>query len=132
MKHKALVFALLFFPFLVQASDYEIVVNRKKEGLSQAHEGKVQQNSQNWVGEVKLINHGFKDSPDLDLQYIIFVKRQDIGKKADAAEHVEKVKGSLKIASLKAGATSANNTSEVKLRQQQLDSHVIFLNGGIS
>ncbi len=43
-------------PFLAQASDYEIAVNRKKESLSQVHEGRVQQNSQSWVGEVKLTN----------------------------------------------------------------------------
>jgi len=131
MKHKALVFALMFFPILAQASDYEITVDRKKDALSQSHEGSIQHNSQNWVGEVKLTNHGFKDSPNLDLQYVVFVKRQDLGIKADAAEHVEKVRGSLQIPSVKGGATTTANTNEVKLRRQQLDPHTVFLNGGI-
>ena len=131
MKYKALVFALLFFPLLAQAKDYEITVNRKKDGLSQPNAGIVQHSTQGWIGEVKVTNRAFKPSPELELRYIIFVKRQDLGKKSNSAEHVEKLKGSIKIASIKGGATATENTKEVTLRQEKLDPGYYFANGGI-
>ncbi|MEI8233224.1 MAG: hypothetical protein WCH57_00910 [Verrucomicrobiota bacterium] len=131
MNYKSLVFAWMLFPLLAQAGDYEITVNRKKEAFSQSHEGRIQKSSQNWIGEVNVTNHGFKVSPELELRYIIFVKRQDLGKTAASAEHVEKIKGTFKIPSLKGGAMAANTTPEVKLRQGKLDSRCFFTNGGI-
>jgi hypothetical protein len=131
MKNKLIVLALMFLPLLAQAADYEITVNRKKEGYNQSHEGNIQQTSQNWTGEIKIVNHAFKASPDIEVKYIIFVKRQDLGKKSDSADHVEKIKGSTKVTSIKPGAVAVATTQEVKLRGGKLDPNWVFANGGI-
>ena len=114
MKHKALVFALMFFPFLAQASDYEITVDRKKDALSAASGKYRLVSSQNWTGEVKIQNHAFKPSPDMEARYVVFVKRQKIGEK-EGQDSIEKVKGTFSVATIKPGTTGIFLTSDVAL-----------------
>ena len=118
-------------PFLAQAGDFEISVQRKKDGGSQPTAGIIQKTSQNWVGDVKIENRGFKPAQDLVARYILFVKRQRAGQQ-QGEDQVEKIKGEYKVAELKNGASINFSTSSVKLRHQQLSGNYYFVGGGIS
>lgn len=133
MKEKALISALIALPLLAQAGNYEITVERRKDGLANQAKGSepIQKQSQNWVGDVKITNRAFAPSPELEARYIIFVRRQQIGSQAGASDHVEKQNGSGRIASMKPGASMNMLTSEVQLKEEKLDPGWRFKNGGI-
>lgn len=129
MRLKALVFAMMAIPFMAQAGDYEITVDRKKDAPGAATGAIRQVSSQNWTGEVKIKNRAFKPSPELEARYIIFVKRQKIGQKENQ-ELIDKVKGTSKIASMKPGALSSFLTSDVPLFQGHMAAGWITAEGG--
>ncbi|MDD5350972.1 MAG: hypothetical protein PHQ12_12240 [Chthoniobacteraceae bacterium] len=129
MKSKLLVFALMFLPLLAQAGDYEITVERKKDAPGAATGARRLVTSQNWTGDVKVRNHAFKASPDLEAKYIIFVKRQQIGQK-EGQDTVEKVKGSSKVISIKPGAQISFSTSDVPLHKGHMAPGWVPAEGG--
>ena len=116
MNYKALVFAGMLFPLFAQAGDYEITVDRKKDAIS-APKGEIRQHSsQHWTGEVKIQYHAFNPSPELEMRYIVFVKRQKIGQKL-GDDQIEKVKGTTKVAAIKSGLPATCLTSDVELHE---------------
>ena len=129
MRRAALILALMVFPMLAQAGDFEITVERKKEGDARTKGGVFQKATQKWTGEVKILNHGFKPSPELQVRFLIFVKRQQLGQKY-GADHIETVKGEEKIVALNPGKNTIFFTPEITLDRQQLDPNYFFLNGG--
>jgi len=131
MKRAALVLALVVMPMLAQAGDFEITVQRKKEGESAPKGGIVQKTSQGWIGNVKIENCGFKPAQELQARYILFVKRQHAGQK-QGEDQTEKVKGDYKVAELKPGANITFSTAEVQLRHSQLDGNFYYIGGGMS
>jgi hypothetical protein len=129
MKPMALVFAFVAIPLLAQAGDYEITVDRKKDALS-APQGEYRQvATQNWTGEVKIQNHAFNPSPELEARYIIFVKRQKIGQK-QGMDQIEKVKGTTKVPAIKPGATAVCFTSDVPLHKAHMAPGWVPAEGG--
>ena len=131
MKRMAVVFGLMMAPLLLQAENLEITVQRKKEGLGQAKGDVEKTATQNWTGEVKVVNHAFQPVPELEARYILFVKRQELGEKPNS-DHVEKVKGKAKVNALKPGESASILTSEVELRQQKLAGGYYYVGGGSS
>jgi len=127
MKKAALIFALVVIPMLAQASDFEITVNRKKNGLSNSAGSVVQNSSQNWTGEVNITCHAFKPFPELEARYIIFVKRQAIGQQGK--DKIEKQKGTFKVPPMKSGSTSSFLTTEVVLKQAHLAPGWVVVSG---
>lgn len=127
MKRAALVFALIVAPMLAQAGDFEITVERKKTGLSNAKGNVVQNSTQNWTGEVKITSHSFKPAPELEARYIIFVRRQSLGQQG--GDKIDKQKGTYKVPSIKSGTTSTFLTSEVVLKQSHLAPGWIMASG---
>jgi len=134
MKKAVLLAALLCLPILAlaQANNYEITVNRKKAGFNQSNKDAITSSSQTWSGEIKIRNKSFKPSPEIEVQYVIFIRRQQLGATAGSAEHVEKVKGSQKVDTIKSGETIIIATKEVKLRAEKLDDNWYFSGGGIA
>jgi len=129
MKRALLALALVVIPMLAQAGDFEITVQRKKEGLTPAKGGTRLKSSQNWIGEVKVEYHAFKPSPELEARYIIFVKRQKIGQK-QGEDEVEKVKGTATVA-ITPGAPTTFYTSEVALYQAHMAPGWVPREGGM-
>lgn len=131
MKKALLILALAGLPIIASAGDFEITVERKKDGLGQV-KGTIEQSaSQTWIGNVKVLNRSFKPSPEMECRYIIFIRRQELAQKA-GADYFDKVKGSGKVMALKPGDNGSFLTSEVKLRQQRLDPGYYYTNGGSS
>jgi len=129
MKRVALVLAMVAIPMLAQAGNFEITVERKKEGVG-APKGAVEQKiSQKWTGEVKIVNRAFKPAPPLEAKYIVFVKRQQLGQKQNS-DHIEKIKGAAKVSALKAGENTKILTSDVELHHQRLAAGWSYANGG--
>jgi len=115
----------------VQAGDFKISLDRKKDGAGQM-KGEIEKKAtQGWTGEIKVENLTFKPSPEITVKYIVFVKRQELGEKS-GMDTIEKVKGDAKLSSLKGREVSCVTTSEVTLRQQKLAPNVVFMNGGAS
>ena len=129
MKKKLLIFASMVLPILAQAGDFEITVDRKRDALSAPTGNHRLVATQNWTGDVKIRNRGFKQSPELSAQYIVFVKRQRIGQKM-GSDPVERVKGTIKIAAIKSGETSTVNTSEIQLHKAHMEPGWIPAEGG--
>ncbi len=100
--------------FTAFAGDYEITVDRKKEKGGSGGDQATVKASQNWTGEVNILNRAFKPSPDLTARYVIYVKRQRIGE-AENAENVEKVTGSFNVPAMKGGAKGTFSTVDVVL-----------------
>ena len=130
MKRMAFLAALVMVPMLAQAGVFAISVDRKKDGAGQMKGDIEKATSQNWVGEIKIENLTFKPSEEVELRYIIFVKRQELGQKT-GMDQVDQVKGTIKVGSLKSHEKASFSTSEVTLRQQQLDPHYYYKSGGI-
>jgi len=129
MKTTSLLAALLAFPLVTQAADYVITVERKKDGQG-ALQGEVfQKTSQNWTGVINILHRAFKPSPDLEVRYIIFVKRQQLGQKENQ-ELVDKVKGNAKVDSIKPGGNVTVTTSDVVLKKEQMEAGWRLAGGG--
>ena len=134
MKRTALVLALMAFPILAQAGDLEIIFQRKKENDGSSKDKPYENSSktsQKWIGEIKIANHGFKPSPAVEVRYMLFVKRQQLGQKF-GTDQIEKIKGNAKVEPIKTGTNATVFTSEVNLAQQQLDPGWHFKNGGMA
>lgn len=122
----------MLLPILAQAGDFEITVDRKRDALGSAQPAGRERSlvaSQNWTGDVKIRNRGFKESPELTAQYIIFVKRQKLGQKL-GSETLDRVKGSIKVGKIKSGETKTVSTSEVELRRAHMEPGWIPSEGG--
>lgn len=130
MKKLAFMAALVLVPMLAQAGDFLISLDRKKDGTGQMKGDIEKATSQNWVGDIKIENLTFKPTAELELRYIIFVKRQELGQKA-GMDQVDQVKGTVKVGILQSREKANFSTSEVTLRQQQLDAHFYYKSGGI-
>ena len=129
MKRAGLILAMIVMPLLAQAGDFEITVQRKKDGVGQL-KGEIEQKaSQKWSGEIKVENRGFKPSPAMTAKYIIFVRRQELGQKA-GSDHFDQIKGTVEIAALKTGESASGYTSEIDLRHQSLEAGWHFRSGG--
>lgn len=131
MKRAILFLAMVLLPMLAQAGDFEITLERKKDHEGQAKGGIEQAATQKWVGELKITNRSFKPTPELQVHYMLFVKRQELAQKA-GADQLEKIKGSAKVVALKPGETATILTSEVQLRHQKLAGGFYYINGGAS
>jgi hypothetical protein len=129
MNKLAFLAALVMVPMLAQAQDFRISMDRKKDGGGNMKGDVEMKTSQNWVGEIKIENLTFKPTADLELRYIIFVKRQELGQKA-GMDQVDQVKGTIPVKSLQGREKASFTTSEVTLRQQALDAHYRFTSGG--
>jgi len=129
MKKLAFLAALVMVPMLAQAGDFLITMDRKKDGGGNMKGDVEMKTSQNWVGEIKIENLTFKPTADLELRYIIFVKRQELGQKA-GMDQVDQVKGTIPVKSLQSREKASFTTSEVTLRQQALAANYRFTSGG--
>lgn len=129
MKRIVLLAAMALLPVFVQAGDYSITMDRKKDGAGQMKGDIEKQTSQNWVGEINIENRTFKPSPELKLAYIVFVKRQELGQK-EGADQVDQIRGDIKVGVLQGREKASFNTSEVTLKQQELDGGYYYRNGG--
>jgi len=119
MKTPLLLVILLALPLMAAAADYEITVERKKDAGGGLQGGTRLTSTQNWTGVIKIKNRTFKPSPELQVRYIIFVKRQQLGQATDL-ELTDKIKGSTKADSIKPGAVVTVMTSDVPLHKGQM------------
>ena len=129
MKKLAFLAALVMVPMLAQAGDFRISMDRKKDGAGNMKGNDELKTSQNWVGEIKLENLTFKPSPDLELRYIVFVKRQELAQKA-GMDQIDQVKGTIPVKSLQSREVATFPTSEVTLRKQALSGRFSGYVGG--
>jgi hypothetical protein len=120
MKLGAAVFiALAATCFTAFAGDYEITVDRKREkGGSGGNQATVKA-SQNWTGEVNILNRAFNASPNLTARYVIYVKRQKLGE-AENAERIDKVSGTFNVPSIKGGTKASFTTIDVVLNNAHM------------
>ena len=114
-------------PMLAQAGDFLISMDRKKDGTGQVAKSGIElQTSQQWVGEIKVENLAFKPTAEIELRYILFVKRQDVKQNAEM-DQMEQVKGTIKVGSLKGREKGTFLTSEVTLFQQQIKANWVYV-----
>jgi len=132
MKQGILFLALALFPMFAQAGDFEITVERKKDAVGAAStKDREHSASQKWVGEMAVKNRGFKPTLPIEARYILFVKRQELAQKL-GSYYIEKVKGTIQIATLKPGEEVKNLTSSVELHHQQIEAGWHYVNGGVT
>lgn len=129
MKRMALLAALVMIPMLAQAGDFLISMDRKKGGTGQLKGEDELKTSQSWIGEIKVENLNFKPTAEVELRYIIFVKRQELAQKA-GMDQVDQVKGTVKVGALQSHEKASFSTSEITLRQQQLSGKYSGYKGG--
>jgi hypothetical protein len=127
MRKKGFLTLLLMIPMWVQAEDFTITIDRKKDAAARGAGTRSQvATSQQWVGEIKIENRTFKPSAEIELRYIIFVKRQELRQSA-GMDQIEQVKGTVKVGSLQGREKASFLTSEVTLRQQAVKGNWILV-----
>ena len=129
----ALVLSLLLAPLMLQAADFQIIAARKKVEATKvqaAKEGDATEATEKWVFETKITNASFKPSPALHAEYIIFVERQELGKKK-GLERLERVTGKAEIEPMPVQGTSLFTTDAVALNEQALSGSFHYRNGGL-
>lgn len=96
---------------------------KKSYGVEMAHAG------EDCVYNIIVSNPSLKDSPALDVQYVIFVQRQRLGEKT-SMEHLDKVRGSGSIPAIKSQAKGSVATKSFVLGKANLQNGYIYSNGG--
>ena len=92
--------------------------------------GDTTEGSEKWAFEAKITNTSFKPIPALQAQYIVFVERQELGKKK-GLERIEKVKGTAEIKPIAAHGNSSFTTETVSLSEKSLNGSFHYVNGGL-
>jgi len=134
MKHFVLCLALCLIGVSANAEDFRLSLEPRKGGVRQGavptgSVGVSPSASQMWTGEIKLENVGRQPSGPMRCKYVIYVKRQELGRKM-GEEKSEEISGELDVPALKRGAVFSATTSEVTLRQQSLSAGYYVKDGG--
>lgn len=115
-----------------RAGDLQFTVERKKVdavGAKPTELGGAANRSETWHYQVKVQNDGFKPTAALQAKYIVFVERQELGKKI-GTETIEKVNGTATLQPMATGATAQFTTSDITLKESSLIGNSFYLNGG--
>lgn len=110
-------------------SDVEIHCAPKKvdEQVRKASDGGANVTKEHWVYEVTVENKTFKDLPNLDAKYAIFLKQEQLGTKAaPSARHQN---GSFSIPALKSHEKKSFTTDPVELSKSNLVGNWIYTSG---
>ncbi len=99
--------------------------NTSKSGTSQ---NTIITDTEDWQYVVTLANNTFKDMANLEVRYVIFSKRQEIG--TVAGVRVERQTGTAKIDNLKGHDKAKFDTVAVKLQKASLPVGSYYNNGG--
>jgi len=112
------------------AGDIQVSMERKRTGLrgEQAQAG-LNSGTQKWIGEIKVESGAAQPTPELQVRYVVYVKRQKIGQKP-GEDKIEEVSGESVVPSLKRRTPFVLDTSEVELRQQALAPNYYLEKGG--
>jgi len=115
-----------------RADDFQFTVERKKVDAVNAKptsEGSAANRSETWHYQVSLRNTGFKPQPALQAKYIVFVERQQLGKKV-GTETLDRVTGTADLPATPTGGTAQFSTKDVVLKESGLVGDFIYANGG--
>ena len=132
MKKLSWITALLAFPLITTAEDFQISVERQKKWLPEKGgkgEKGIDRSMFHWSGEIKIENRMQKPSPELEAKYILFVKRQAIGQKV-SGDTFEQVKGSAKVPVMRKMEATSVKTEEVDLHHAQVAQGFYLKKGG--
>jgi hypothetical protein len=135
MKHTHPIIVLLMSFFLVAAqamagnSDLEIhcVPKRIDQNMKKASDGGANVAKEHWAYDVSIENKTFKELTNLDVRYVLFLTREQLGVKA--APTPEREKGSFSIDILKPHEKKTLTTNSVELSKSNLVGNWIYPSG---
>lgn len=110
--------------------DFSCVAKRidQKTTKSGTSEEALTIDTEDWQYVVTLANNTFKDTGSLEVRYIMFAKRQEIG--TVAGTRIEKQGGSVKIDNIKGHDKVQFDTIPMKLQKASLAAGRYYVNGG--
>ncbi len=132
MKNLLRVGALLTFPLMTFAEDFQISVERKKTFMPEKggkSEKGIERSNHRWRGEIKIENKMKTPSSELVAKYIIFVTRQNLGQKA-RGDAFEQVKGTATVPAINKMEVTSVSTEEVTLHQSHVSQGFYLAKGG--
>ena len=123
--------ALFVAPDLLLAGNFDVEIHctpkKVDEQVKKASDGGANTTKEHWTYEVTVENKTFKDLPDLNVKYAIFIKQEQLGVKA--APTPKHQTGSFSISSMKPHEKKSFTTDSVELNKSNLVGNWIYTSG---
>lgn len=127
----SLLVGVMLLPSVLMASDYQISVVRRKEAANGPKGAGFQQTkaSETCFYEVTVANKRFQDGTPLEARWVIFVEREELGRKP-GSDKIDWETGKETVEAIPAHKKTSFNTGNVTLRDQSLTGGWVYSDGG--